>query len=462
MFKKVFHRLNLQNFIILLLLTISVILFFYVFYKAEILWKGILNQVYLKFYILSIILILFFLIALFLPKEIKKSILLILFSALITIYLIESILTFFKVKNYDNYDYRTKFEVYNDLKKEGIDAAPTFSQSYFLTNDNVDLYPLGGISLKKTVFCNETGKWSIFDSDRFGFNNEDQVWDEEKIEFIFIGDSFTAGACVQKGENIPDNFKKITNKNVINLGYEGTGQLIHLAFLNEFGFEKNPANIIINYYENDLKDISQEKKSKHLLNYLKDNYTQNLKYKQNLKNKIMNEVVNNLNKQMINASGNVGKIKLYKEMGIDIERLSKEDSKIIKFLKLRNLRKAISIGLTIFKEDDLKSNFEIFEKIISKINTNKDENTNLYFVFLPSLDRYHFKIKNDDEYRNKKDILDIVKKIGIPVIDIHKEFFKKQKDPKKFFPFKREVHYTPEGYRQISKIIFERIQLLKN
>ena len=192
-----------------------------------------------------------------------------------------------------------------------------------------------------------------------------------KIEFIFIGDSFTAGACVQKGENIPDNFKKITNKNVINLGYEGTGQLIHLAFLNEFGFEKNPANIIINYYENDLKDISQEKKSKHLLNYLKDNYTQNLKYKQNLKNKIMNEVVNNLNKQMINASGNVGKIKLYKEMGIDIERLSKEDSKIIKFLKLRNLRKAISIGLTIFKEDDLKNNFEIFEKIISKINKKK-------------------------------------------------------------------------------------------
>ena len=93
----------------------------------------------------------------------------------------------------------------------------------------------------------------------------------------------------------------------------------------------------------------------------------------------MNEVVSNLNKQMINASGNVGKIKLYKEMGIDIERLSK--IKDYKISKLRNLRKAISIGLTIFKEDDLKSNFEIFEKIISKINTNKDENTNLYFIF---------------------------------------------------------------------------------
>ena len=35
MFKKVFHRLNLQNFIILLLLTISVILFFYVFTKQR-------------------------------------------------------------------------------------------------------------------------------------------------------------------------------------------------------------------------------------------------------------------------------------------------------------------------------------------------------------------------------------------------------------------------------------------
>ena len=176
----------------------------------------------------------------------------------------------------------------------------------------------------------------------------------------------------------------------------------------------------------------------------------------------MNDVINNLNKQMINASGNVGKIKVYKEMGVDIEKLSKEDIKIIKFLKLRNLRKTISISLTIFKEDDLKSNYEIFEQIISKIKTNKDENTNLYFVFLPSLDRYNFKTKNDDEYRNKKDILDIVRKIGIPVIDIHEEFFKKQKYPKKFFPFKREVHYTPEGYKQISKIIFEKIQLFKN
>ena len=462
MFKKIFHRLNLQNFIILLLLTFSIVLFFYIFYKAEILWKGILNQVYLKFYILSIVLIFSFLIILFFSKELKKSILLILFSTITTIYLVEGILTFFKVKNYNNYDYRTKFEVYNDLKKKGIDAAPTFSQSYFITNDNIDLYPLGGISFKKTVFCNETGQWLIFDSDRYGFNNEDEVWDEEKIDFIFVGDSFTAGACVQKGENIPDNFKKITKKNVINLGYEGTGQLIHLAFLNEFGFEKKPTNIIINYYENDLKDITQEKKSQHLLNYLKDNYTQNLKYKQNHKNELMNDVINNLNKQMINASGNVGKIKLYKEMGIDIKKLSKEDIKIIKFLKLRNLRKTISISLTIFKEDDLKSNYEIFEQIISKIKTNKDENTNLYFVFLPSLDRYHFKTKNDDEYRNKKDILDIVKKIGIPVIDIHEEFFKKQKDPKKFFPFKREVHYTPEGYKQISKIIFEKIQLLKN
>ena len=47
------------------------------------------------------------------PKEIKINFINIVFCTYYYL-LIESILTF-KVKNYDNYDYRTKFEVY-DLK----------------------------------------------------------------------------------------------------------------------------------------------------------------------------------------------------------------------------------------------------------------------------------------------------------------------------------------------------------
>ena len=59
-----------------------------------------------------------------------------------------------------------------------------------------DLIPLSGISNIKTIDCNENGYFSFYNSDRYGFNNNDSVWDEKTIEYLLIGDSFTQGACV--------------------------------------------------------------------------------------------------------------------------------------------------------------------------------------------------------------------------------------------------------------------------
>ena len=63
------------------------------------------------------------------------------------------------------------------------------------------------ISDSKTINCNENGYYSIYKSDRFGFNNPDLEWDKKDIEYLLIGDSFVHGACVNRPYDIGSVFK---------------------------------------------------------------------------------------------------------------------------------------------------------------------------------------------------------------------------------------------------------------
>ena len=67
---------------------------------------------------------------------------------------------------------------------------------------NYDLLPLAGTSNSETIHCNENGYYSIYQSDRFGFNNPDTEWDKEKLEYLLVGDSMLHGDCVNRPDDI--------------------------------------------------------------------------------------------------------------------------------------------------------------------------------------------------------------------------------------------------------------------
>ena len=46
--------------------------------------------------------------------------------------------------------------------------------------NEINFFPLSGISNSKTVHCNENGYFTTYESDRFGFNNNDKKWLSEK------------------------------------------------------------------------------------------------------------------------------------------------------------------------------------------------------------------------------------------------------------------------------------------
>ena len=101
-------------------------------------------------------------------------------------------------------------------------------------NDEDKIYPLSGISNKLTIFCNETGYWSVYQSDRYGFNNPDEEWDNKEIEYLLIGDSLVDGACVNRPHDIASVLRTLSNKSVLNLGYGGNGPLLEYATLREY------------------------------------------------------------------------------------------------------------------------------------------------------------------------------------------------------------------------------------
>ena len=97
--------------------------------------------------------------------------------------------------------------------------------------------------------------------------------------------------------------------------------------------------------------------------------------------------------------------------------------------------------------DHEQNTYDSFSSILNEAKIfSENNNSELIFVYLP---RYYKTMKHANIY-NKDKVIDLVKDLGIYVIDIDKLVFKKHKDPLSLFPFKRKNHYSSEGYSLVA------------
>ena len=92
--------------------------------------------------------------------------------------------------------------------------------------------------------CNESGNWVVYDSDRYGFNNPDELWDGN-VEIIIIGDSYVQGHCVDNKFNLRNLISNISNKKTLSLSMKGLGSLSELSIFKEYGLDKKPKDVIL-------------------------------------------------------------------------------------------------------------------------------------------------------------------------------------------------------------------------
>ncbi len=422
----------MKNFFIIIFIIISLILFFYTYYQSEVIFDGVNREYYYIYYILSISLFVFFFLSIFLNETFKTYLLIISISTVLSLYIIELsiiIKTYYIDTNSEN---RTKLEIYKDLKKTNKDVTIVIPPVRYLEEKNKKLFPFSGVSNKKTIFCNENGYYSIYQSDRYGFNNPDNEWDQNEIDYLLIGDSYLHGACVNRPHDIASSLRNISNKKVITLGYSSTGPLVQYATLKEY-FIKNTKNIIWFYSEsNDHKNLTIELNDNILIKYLEnDNFSQNLKSKQKELNKLH-------------------KITLEKEFNNEnkIVKLRRK-AKIASFVKISRIRSEIYNFFKYKTKISIKPvtnpSLEIVMKKVKKLSNSND--INLHFVYLPSLGRY---FQNDNYDKHHESVKKIVEKLEINFIDV-KHIFENEKN---VFNLGRN-HYNEKGYDLIVKEIYK-------
>ncbi len=348
---------------------------------------------------------------------------------------------FKKEKNLE-YDTRSKYEIYKSMKLEDKNITVTVSPRVFNDPDK-KLHFLSGISKSKTIDCNENGYFSIYESDRYGFNNPDSEWKSSEIDYILVGDSYTHGACVNRPNDIASILRNLSNKKVVNLGYKANGPLSMYASLKEYKSGKT-RNIIWMYYEgNDLQDLNYELKIRHLKKYiLNKNYFQNLKEKQ--------DYIDAQNHKILLKS-----IKAWDKAREQTIKNSNIKYKILKFIRLDKSKNFIKSIIQSKNNSVPLNEFEIILRYTKELADS--EKAKLYFVYLPQFERYKTKIKNNNFIK----VREIVESLNINFIDIDKEVFQKEKEPLRLFPFKDWGHYNEEGYLKISELLFRKIEKKK-
>ena len=179
------------------ILTISLLVLIYTFYKSEFHWDGSKRDYYLTYYLLSFLLIFFSIISFFISSKIKEYLIILVISLVVSLYFFEGYLTFkeqpskellskellskellskkkqlYKKQTGNEWDDRTKLQIYKDLKKINNEIVVNVPPTNNLKK-NHSIFPLSSISNSETIYCNENGYYSIYQSDRYGFNNPD-------------------------------------------------------------------------------------------------------------------------------------------------------------------------------------------------------------------------------------------------------------------------------------------------
>ena len=294
------------------------------------------------------------------------------------------------------------------------------------------LVPLGGISGVRTFMCEENSGPIVYESDRYGLNNDDEVWDTPAGQ-IFIGDSFVQGDCVARNANLPSVFGVLQDDVVINLGIGGSGPLVQLAMLTEYAQIQKPEFIYWVFYEgNDWFDLVAESQSESLRKYL------------NLEAPIgLARIQDKIDDALIEW--------------FEIANSRKNDffSILRDVVFLKSIRRQV-IGRLVSPNErfDITTLYDRYLAIIRKANSlAKEKEATLVFVYLPEFERMSLS-NYDDEPR--RFLVEALRREEIPVIDLSDQL------SPEYFAFPNGGHFNEKGYDAIARAIHLRMGILLN
>jgi hypothetical protein len=373
------------------------------------------------------------------------------------------------------FDMRSRQQVVNDLRAEGIDAVlSVFPQGLLakqndatvksgISLDGAEVLPLAGISKKYAVVCNESGEYVGHGSDEHGFNNPPGVWNLPSIDIAAVGDSYVQVWCVPPEKHFLGLIRK-SYPATLNLGMEGNGPLTMLATIKEYAQVVRPKVVLWVYCEgNDLADLYTEQRSALLMRYMERGFSQNLFGRQKEIDSALVHFIEKAHDQAVPASRRLSDVSALVRSPDKISRIARS---ISRFSQIRQ-----NLGLVGGKENELIATTDAedgprdhsvkpivgqFEKILLEAKGTVDGwGGRLYFVYLPMWHRY---VPGQEKNPDRESVLEAVGRVGLPIVDVH-QIFSAQKHPADLFPFGLQGHYTEEGNRILAEYVLQSISI---
>ncbi len=411
-----------------------------------------------------------FLFCLRLSQQSKQKLLLLTYSTLTPIWATEVYLSITPESDHGNTlipewatDQRSKIQVIYDLRSQGANAYPNVSGSAFTKTNGVpdsgrssNLFPIGSISNQITVYCNESGYWSIFHSDEHGFNNPLGNYRVDNVDIVLTGDSFTEGACVKPTETIAANLRN-EGLRVISLGKGGNGPLLQFASYVEYAKPMRPKVVVWIHYANDLHDLEfKELGSSKLREYLEDeDYSQGLNHLQpEIDATLKRYVAAEYAAKVLAVTQKLPSENSRTRVNNQEQAQPRKKINVVELIKLTRLRELLDLRPS--RPNPASPTSSAYRIILQRVKDSTDSwNGHLYLAYLPPYERYQTGKDHDVFYRDF--VFRIAKELNIPVIDLHEKVFNIHPDPLALFPRRKARHYNSEGYRLVAKAIRSRL-----
>ncbi len=364
------------------------------------------------------------------------------------------------------FDRSTKAEKVLELRKTDANVYPSFHfgpvhYPGFVVGGRI-VAPFGGIANATTVYCNESGVYAVYHSDKYGFRNPKGIWASGQVDIAMLGDSFTHGACVPPGQDVAA-FLREKYPNTLNVGYGGFGPLRQLGNLREYLALIKPKVVFWVQTEGSIVRVDFEK-----TNAVHRRYLEESGYRQGLI-----ELQPELDRYLRN----------YIDSRIENVVRERQYFDTVHFIKL--IKFQIAIG-SLFSQpvpperpptgERLLLLRSILERAAETVHTWGGK---LVFVLLPSFERVHYPALHDvsannwrdkcqnghvpvylcnqaamDEYIYRDKMLEMSDAIVDATVDLLPALAA-HPDTEALVPLRRPNHYNGEGYKIIADVLAE-------
>jgi hypothetical protein len=231
----------------------------------------------------------------------------------------------------------------------------------------------------------------------------------------------------------------------VGLGMGDTGPLVMLGMIKEYLTDVRPSDVLWFFYEgNDLRNLRSELDSPELRRYLEPGSTQRLHA---LRADIDSVVGEYLNELIAHPPENVSAQLEAPPRSVTLRR----------WVRLHRLRSALGLA-------DIQSRLQrccdpaVLAAVLEEADrTVRGWGGRLHFVYLPAAGRYAQPLSAllDDDLRYRRVVLRTVRRVGLPIVDVHAAFRATGKPQS--LVFNARSHFNPAGYSVAAQAVLRHL-----